>query len=164
VLDTSTVVVDDSPLRQLIVQFGDWEGIPPDTLHERLGFSLNYLNGWSWFITDQPWWGLRCYRDDAVNYQAPNVLDCGYTLSVNEREAGSALLPFPNPGTTHFTLDLPLGPHTITLFDATGRMVQQQRTTDARPVIGTEALPAGLYRITVRDERGGVMGVTWVKE
>lgn len=164
VLDTSTVVVDDSPLRQLIVQFGDWEGIPPDTLHERLGYSLNYLNGWSWFITDQPWWGLRCYRDNEINYQAPNGLDCGFTLSVNEREAGSALLPSPNPGTTHFTLDLPPGTHTITLFDATGRMVLHQRTTDARPVIATEALPAGLYRITVWEEDGTVMGATWLKE
>lgn len=33
-----------------------------------------------------------------------------------------------------------------------------------RPVIATEALPARLYRITVRDARGGVMSATWVKE
>lgn len=32
------------------------------------------------------------------------------------------------------------------------------------PVLATEALPAGLYRITVRDERGAVMAATWVKE
>jgi hypothetical protein len=43
-------------------------------------------------------------------------------------------------------------------------MVLQQRTTDARPVIATEALPAGLYRISVCDERSEVMGATWVKE
>lgn len=43
-------------------------------------------------------------------------------------------------------------------------MVLRQRTADARPVITTEALPAGLYRITVRDEQGTVMGATWVKE
>jgi hypothetical protein len=74
------------------------------------------------------------------------------------------LAPFPNPGTTHFTLDLPPGTHTFTLFDATGRMVLHQRTADARPVIATEALPAGLYRISVCDERSEVMGATWVKE
>lgn len=164
VLDTSTVVVDSEPLRRLVVQFGGWEGIPPDTLHERLGFSLNYLNGWSWFITDQPWWGLRCYRDDEMTYIAPNVMDCGYTLTVKEDGNGHRILPFPNPGTIHFNLDLPPGPHTITLFDATRRMVLQQRTTDPRPVIATEALPAGLYRIAVRDEQGAVMGATWVKE
>ncbi|HRD51323.1 MAG TPA: T9SS type A sorting domain-containing protein [Flavobacteriales bacterium] len=77
--------------------------------------------------------------------------------------ASPAFAVMPNPGTNHFTLSLPPGPHTITLFDATGRMVLQQRTTDARPVINTEALPAGLYRIAVRDEWGERMGATWVK-
>jgi hypothetical protein len=43
-------------------------------------------------------------------------------------------------------------------------MVLQQRTADARPVIATEALPAGLYRITVRDEPGAVLGAMWMKE
>jgi hypothetical protein len=71
---------------------------------------------------------------------------------------------FPNPGTTHFTLTLQPDPHTITLFDATGRMVLEQRNAEERPVIGTEHLPAGVYRITVRDERGGLMGAMWVKE
>jgi hypothetical protein len=31
-------------------------------------------------------------------------------------------------------------------------------------VIDTEALPPGLYCITVRDELGALMGTTWVKE
>lgn len=74
------------------------------------------------------------------------------------------MFPFPNPGNTHFTLDIPPGPHTITLFDATGRLVLQQRTTDSRPEITTEVLPAGMYRVTVRDERGALIGSTWVKE
>jgi hypothetical protein len=43
-------------------------------------------------------------------------------------------------------------------------MVLQQRTAVDRPVIDTEALPAGLYRINVRDAQGAVMGATWVKE
>jgi hypothetical protein len=47
---------------------------------------------------------------------------------------------------------------------ATGRMVLEQRTAEERPVIGTEHLPSGLYRITVREELGAVMGATWVKE
>ena len=85
-------------------------------------------------------------------------------VGIDEVTDSNTLSIFPNPGTTHFTLSLPPGPHTITLFDATGRVVLHQRTTDARPVIGTEGLPAGLYRITVRDARGGVMGATWVKE
>lgn len=73
-----------------------------------------------------------------------------------------ALSIFPNPGVDHVTLHLPPAPHITTHFDAIGRMVLQQRTTDARLVITTEALPAGLYRIAVRDEKSGVMGATWV--
>jgi uncharacterized repeat protein (TIGR01451 family) len=81
-----------------------------------------------------------------------------------DENSKAVLHVMPNPGNDRFTLVLAPGPHTITLFDATGRLVLQQRTTDARPVITTEALPVGLYRITVRDERGGLMGATWVKE
>ena len=164
VLDTSTVSIGGIQLRQLIVKRGEWDWMPPDTLRERIGFSINYLNGWSWFITDQPWAGLRCYQDDQIAFNLVDDMDCGFTLSISTVMANMAPQPFPNPGTTHFTLDLPPAPHTITLFDATGRMVLQQRTTDAWPVISTEALPAGLYRITVRDEQGAVMGATWVKE
>ena len=169
VLDTSTVIVDGVPLRQLLIERSLWEWAPPDTLRERMGFSFNYLDGWSWFITDQPWSGLRCYTDDEITFTTANVTDCGLTLRVHERRAGGVLLLAPNPGTTHFTLSgvegyLPPGPHTITLFDATGRMVLQQRTADARTVISTQTLPAGLYRIAVRDEQGGMMGATWVKE
>jgi hypothetical protein len=85
------------------------------------------------------------------------------TVGIGEFTASNTLSIFPNPGTTHFTLDVPPGPHTITLCDATGRVLLEQRTTDGRPVIGTEALPAGLYRVTVRDERGGVQGAMWMK-
>jgi hypothetical protein len=86
------------------------------------------------------------------------------SVGMNEVNVRTLTDLYPNPGTTHFTLSLPSGPHTITLFDATGRVVLEQRTTDERTVIGTEALPAGLYRIRVSDERGGVMGAMWVKE
>ncbi|MBL7963755.1 MAG: T9SS type A sorting domain-containing protein [Flavobacteriales bacterium] len=86
------------------------------------------------------------------------------TVGVYEAISPAPLAVFPNPGKDLITLTLPPGPHTITLFDATGRMVLQQRTTDERTVIGTEQLPAGLYRITMRDEQGATMGATWVKE
>lgn len=164
VLDTSTVIIDGVALRQLLIERSFWEWAPPDTLRERMGFSFNYLNGWSWFITDQPWAGLRCYMDNEITFTSANVTDCDFTLRVNEHSAGSVLDIFPNPGTTYFSLTLPPGPHTITLFDATGRMVLEQRTAEEPPVIGTEHLPAGFYRTTVRDVLGGLMSTTWVKE
>jgi hypothetical protein len=86
------------------------------------------------------------------------------TVGVDEIGGFAPVQVFPNPGSTHFTLDLSPNPHTITLFDATGRMVLEQRRAEERPVINTQHLPSGLYRIVVRDEQGAVMGATWVKE
>jgi len=86
------------------------------------------------------------------------------TVGIGEGRSRSTLLLFPNPGTTHIILSLPPDPQTISLFDATGRMVLQQRTNNERPVIGTEHLPAGLYRIIVQNDQGGLIGATWVKE
>ncbi len=162
VLDTATVVLQSVPLRRLVVEHvTPW---PIDTIYERIGSTFFYLNGWSWYVTDMPWNGLMCYSDQDIDLVVPGVIDCGSTLSTPEASGTQFPLLFPNPCSDRFTVDLPPGPHTISLLDATGRLVLQQRTTDTRPVIATEALPAGLYRIAVRDEQGAVMGSTWVKE
>jgi len=84
--------------------------------------------------------------------------------SIGQVVQTAGIRPFPDPGSDHFILQLPAGPHTITLFDATGRRVLQQRTSEARPVIATVALPSGLYRITVRNDQGAITGATWIKE
>lgn len=159
VTDTSTVVINGVPLRRLEVA--------GYTVIERVGCTWDlfmYCPNW---IIDGPM-GMRCYSDDEISFQLATG-SCEQFVGLDDQHSTSWTNIFPNPGTTHFTLSgvegsLPPGPHTITLFDATGRMVLHHRTADARPVINTEALPAGLYRITVRDERGGVIGATWVKE
>ncbi|MBX2980600.1 MAG: T9SS type A sorting domain-containing protein [Flavobacteriales bacterium] len=163
VQDTTTVSVGGMLLKRWSV-VPVWGGNEYGAMHfiERLG--------WAWSMTPFPAClavdgpaGLRCYSDQDISVNFTG-LGCETLVGIKDHVATSRLSVFPNPGTTHFTLDLPPRPHTITLFDATGRMVLQQRTTDARPVIATEALPAGLYRIAVRDEQGGMMGATWVKE
>lgn len=160
VLDTSSITIDGVPLRQLIVQRGGWDWMPPDTLRERIGFSFNYLNGWSWFVTDMPWAGLRCYRDAQIQFAAPNVTDCGFTLSADEIASSTSFVLFPNPGSDHFALSLPPGPHTITLFDPTGRVVMEERTNEQQPMIGTAHLAPGLYMVRVEDHAP----LRWVKE
>jgi len=162
VIDTMTIVIDDVPMRRLHVEqvcdgiWVDWAG----TITERLGYVTPFYFPMA-CSSESGIWTLRCYSDDQIDFAYG--LPCTIFLSTTSI-LEPVLALFPNPGTTHFTLDLPPGPHTITLFDATGRMVQHQRTTDARPVIATEALPAGVYRIIVRDEQGAAMGATWVKE
>ncbi|MBX2980597.1 MAG: T9SS type A sorting domain-containing protein [Flavobacteriales bacterium] len=164
VQDTGRFLLEGEPLRWLVVNVPLWG---PDTLRERIGFERIYLQPELSLMIDYTVIGLKCYWDDLLPmaYTGPSGwAPCQFTASVPSLGSPSAALPFPNPGTTHFTLELPPAPHTITLFDATGRMVLQHRTTDARPVIATEALTAGLYQIAVRDEQGWVMGAAWVKE
>ena len=159
VLDTATVVMDGVPLKRLIVQ-GD-QGWFTDTLYERIGFLDLYLAGWSWGATDMPWTGLMCYQDDNFSFIKSGVSDCGFTLSVPEKLAGTSMLPSPNPGSDHFSLPLPPGPHTITLFDATGRKLHQQQIINERASVQTTDLPSGIYLVKV-DE--GLKPLRWVKE
>ncbi len=163
IVDTTTVVYDGLPLRRWTVeQRSNGMSMFTETFTERLGWTMNFSPYPACIIWDGPV-GMRCYSDQDISVNFTG-LGCETLVGINDHAAILRLSVLPNPGTTHFTLDLPPAPHTITLFDATGRLVLQERTSEALPVIATEALPTGLYRIAVRDEQGGVMGTTWVKE
>ncbi len=163
VTDTATVTIDAVPLRRLVVQTDPDMWFLTDTLYERMGFDFLYLAGYSWFLLDMPIAGLRCYRDNDLSYTALGVNDCGFTLSVNDGMDLATLVPFPNPGTDDFTLQLPGGMHTIEVFDATGRRVLRQRTVDKQLRIDTEALTSGTYAVLVSDASGMVRRSLWVK-
>jgi hypothetical protein len=163
IVDTTTVVYDGLALRQWTVeQRADGMTMFIEAFTERLGWTMNFSPYPACIIWDGPV-GMRCYSDQDLSLSFTNF-GCETLAGIGEHGSSTSLPTFPNPGSTHLTLTLPPGPHIITLFDATGRMVLEQRTAEERPVIGTEQLPAGLYRITVRDERGGSMSTSWVKE
>ena len=167
VVDTATVLIDGLPLRQWTMSYIDATGQSvwgTFYITERLGSLYGFTLMPSVCIIVEYGEQLRCYSDDQIEYHAPGWgFSCTSATDVHELGTTNGLL-FPNPGTTHFTLALPPGPHTIALLDATGRVVIQQRTTDPRPLVSTEALPAGLYRISIRDGSGRLTGTTWVKE
>ncbi len=152
VSDTSTLIIDGMALRRLEVA--------GTTVIERVGCTWDMFLYCPNLIIDGPM-GMRCYSDDEISYQLVSGA-CEQLVGMEEKEQAGTHV-FPNPGTTHFTLDLTPGPHTVSLYDATGRMVHQQRTSDPRPVVHSGELPAGLYRIIVHQEEGGVRGTTWVK-
>lgn len=158
VLDTSTEVIDGVPLRRLVVE--PFPGLPIDTVYERIGGLQLLVNAFLWFVSDAPYEGLLCYRDQDIDHAAYGVTDCGYTLSVPDDRRSLDASPFPNPGTTLFALDLPRGQHTITLFDATGREVLNARVDGPNALIRTDHLPSGMF--TVRVDRGQPM--RWSKE
>lgn len=159
VMDTATEVVDGVPLRRLVVE--PLPGWPLDTVYERIGGLHLHINAFNWYVTDVPYDGLWCYIDQDIDFAMPGVSDCGYTLSVQDMPGAHKAWPFPNPGSDHFSLELPPGPHTITLFDATGRAVLRLRTNSERTLVRTEQLKPGLYVVRVDED---LRPLRWVKE
>jgi hypothetical protein len=162
VVDTATVDVDGVPLRRLVVE--PFPGLPIDTLYERIGGQFLYLNGWTWFTLDMPWNGLMCYSDQDIDHAAPGVTDCGFTLSVLERMQVGGVSPSPNPGTSHFSIHLPSGMHTIEVFDATGRRLVMRSAREGPLTMDATPWPAGIYTVLVRDAANALQAVRWVKQ
>lgn len=152
VTDTSTTVIDGMPLRTLQVS--------GYTIMERIGCTWDmfmYCPNW---IIDGPM-GMRCYQDAQINFQ-PVSYACDQLAGIPDAQR-TPLIIYPNPGTDHFTLELPPGPHFITVFDAQGRVVLRQQGNETRPVIHAESLPSGPYRTTVELGQGERRNAAWVK-
>ncbi len=159
ITDTATVVIDGVPLRQRLITDHCWDlAAPVEWVTERKGGMLELWLPCLCEI-DGGGWTFDCYRDDQIG--PPNIDLCipNLPLSVHEPLTGNFTPPYPNPGSTHFSLDLPPGPHTIELFDATGRCVYNQRTTGPRTEVPTTHLPAGIYYLLLNGH-----GQAWVKE
>ena len=70
----------------------------------------------------------------------------------------------PNPGTDHFTIQLPPGEHALKIFDQLGRSVMQLDGISDRAVIGTTSLPPGIYTVRITDRKGRSLQQRWIKE
>jgi hypothetical protein len=160
VLDTTTILLDGLPLRQLIVQMEPQDLFPVDTLRERIGFQWFFINPVESMLIDGNYAGLRCYQDDELFHAMPNVSDCGYTMSVQAGAQEPRASIFPNPGTDHFNVALPPGAHVIRLCDAIGRELLNLRALGPNVRVDTAIFLAGIYFIGVDDQRPE----RWVKE
>jgi hypothetical protein len=164
VQDTGRYQLEGDQLRWLVVNVPLWG---PDTLRERIGFDRIYLQPELSLMIDYTVIGLKCYWDDLLpgTYTGPSGwAPCQFTASIPAHASSVVPPPFPNPGTTHFTLSLPPGRHTVTLFDAMGRMVLEQRTSESTPVLPTTALGSGIYMVRTQNDRGGMSLQRWVKQ
>ncbi|MBK8497536.1 MAG: T9SS type A sorting domain-containing protein [Flavobacteriales bacterium] len=162
VIDTTTIIVDGVPLRQLTVEqvcdgtWVNWGG----TITERLGY-------WTPFYfpaacsTESGIFELRCYSDNEIDFAYG--LPCDLFLSVTTNQ-DPGLEPFPNPGSSNFTLSLPMGSYTIALFDATGRRVYEQRCGGGPTSIPTAHLFRGMYVVLVTDVNDRMQRMKWSKE
>lgn len=162
VLDTGTSVVQGIPLHFLVVEEPNFL-FATDTLRERIGSDLFYIDPMETLLIDWTTGWLHCYRDNAIDAfhgaQWTWSGDCDFTVATPEPLRAESL-PFPNPGTSYFTLQLPNGMHTVEVFDATGRRVLSESTSIPQPTIGTANLVPGLYH--VRMDEGAA--THWVKQ
>ncbi len=158
VQDTGHTVIDGISLRYLVTSLSNSTGA--DTIIERLGSLPYHFVPWALSVLDAPNGPLRCYEDVDINYHSPAwPFGCTSIAGVPEVEE-SAISISPNPGTDHITLQLPAGPHVITLQDATGRSLLEQRTTEQQPVINTSGLSPGIYLLRIDNGPG----IRWVRE
>jgi len=135
---------------------------PVHRIYERFGLLWHIHLHCPGFIILEPA-GLRCYSDHELSVEFGST-ECEAFVGVGEHLAHIENPPFPNPGSTQFTLTLPPSPHTITLFDAMGRLVLEQRTADERPVIATEGLLTGMYMVRIVDGNNMVQLHHWMKQ
>ena len=165
VLDTTTIVVDGLPLKQLsIAQV--WPGISQWTsnITERLG--------WEWFFTLFPACiaiegptGMRCYSDNQISW-SNFQFGCTSLVGLVETSRNTPTL-FPNPGTDHFTIQLPANmcESRITLFDAQGRLLLRRDLSQGATSINCRDLAPGLFTYRIEDDRGSTIAAgRWVKE
>lgn len=161
VLDTGHVVVDGLPLKYVRIENGV-NG--QNTIIERIGYALFMVPQ----LNCQPPSAqsiLRCYHDNEIDYVAPGWSGpCEGLVGIEEQRSGTSFIPYPNPGTSHFSLRLPSGLHTVEVFDAAGRVVLSLLAGDTNVQVATEALPAGLYQVRLTNRQAEVTRSRWIKE
>lgn len=81
------------------------------------------------------------------------------TTGVTENSFASAVRVFPNPASTTLTIDrLSPGTQSIRLYDMAGRIVLESGdVTGDRHTLSVGELPAGIYLLEIREERGVVI-------
>ncbi len=161
VTSTGTFLVDGFQLRSWALTTLNDVGNPTGTYSgyiERLGYTCgpepfpSCVSVWEVIVM------LSCYSDIDMTWGSGACdISMGVTTTDSLREHDLS----PNPGADHFMLTLSPGPHTITLFDATGRVALKEGTSGDRVTIGTAHLPSGIYAVRVDD---GLVPGRWVKQ
>ena len=107
---------------------------------------------------------IRCYSDNEIEYVDPNWnYGCDSWLEISDRTEWSLRL-HPNPGTDHFTLQLPPGEHDLKIFDQLGRAAIEMDRISDQAEIGTTSLPPSIYTVRITDRNGRSLQQRWIKE
>ncbi|HOP45099.1 MAG TPA: hypothetical protein PLA11_16370 [Flavobacteriales bacterium] len=159
VVDTSTVLVDGFPLRQLNVMAGP--SLTPFPITERLGGPGAVLFEFPLCIVWEYGELLRCYSDQDLSYMDPNWnFGCASGVGIVEERSETSISVHPTPGHDRFMLELPPGRHTLLVTDLSGRTVHTGPVETGIPVHASR-WPVGTYVLRL-PELG--RSLRWVKE
>jgi hypothetical protein len=165
VTDTTTIVVDGVPLKQLTIE-QRWAGgyQESSTITERIGWNWNIILWEACMIVDGPA-GMRCYSDQDISYST-HPFGCTSLVGMSEVEERPAIQLLPNPGNDHVTVDVPsaVADRTFILFDPQGRELLREHLISERAAVNTEHLRPGIFPWKVIATDGAVLGQgRWVK-
>jgi hypothetical protein len=164
VLDTGTIEVDEVPLRWLAVERhyildgAEWF-VQADTVVERIGYTTDYFvphEACNAALDGDEGRALRCYTDDVISYKRIQPWSCESLLAMSEvtAEHRAGLVPL---GDGAYRVQLPAteGGTQFTLFDLSGRQLQQRSVRDGDVIVMAEQ-GVGIYHFL--DQQAQVIG------
>ncbi|MDQ3100439.1 MAG: T9SS type A sorting domain-containing protein [Bacteroidota bacterium] len=166
VIDTSTTLMDGIPLRQLVVDASSLGLTEPDTITARIGFHYLYIQPSASFTPslDGPVHGLRCYRDNEIEFIRIPGIGCDFSVAVPHLIEFPISRIHPNPGSDQLTLQLPPGKHHLSVIDILGRTVLEKARISDQGVIDASSLRSGIYMLQITDRSGRRSNQQWIKE
>ncbi len=168
VVDTGHTIIDGVHLKTWSLDYcmanGDPWGYDLDYT-ERLGYHSGLQLLPSGCIIIEYGESLNCYTDSLLAFNAQAwPFGCASWTALTENASAEMNPPAPNPGTDHFTLQLPPGVHTVEVVDAMGRTVLREQAANSTTRMATGSLPAGAYSVRLVERDGSLRTMRWVKE
>jgi len=100
--------------------------------------------------------------DNTIGCDSPEeVQDSCYWVSVDDLYVTNNLFLYPNPSSTHITIELPTTPQkntSLTIYNLNGQQLITQTITEPQTVVDISGLPSGIYFVKVQDDEKVMMG------
>lgn len=165
VVDTGTAIISGVSLRYCdIMQAGEFDSAY-SRITERLGWEWE-MNIWPPCAYLEGPLGLRCYSDAQISWSDPDwSYGCHSIVGMDHIGQAGMPIPFPDPGSDHFALDLRNGLRSIELYDMSGAPVLREQLMGDVARVTTTTLAQGMYMYRLRSDDGKTVSQgKWIKE
>ena len=128
----------------------DWTFKNP--IIEKIGANYMFLGEWGLWDIDIPY--LRCYNDNAINYQVNSIIGCESIINSVNVPIANGFRILPNPSSNFIQLDLDYSTestHVITIYNIIGECVLKQKINNKTDniLIDISNLKSGIYFINL---------------